>query len=250
MAVRIVSIWKKANAPTMKLSRSFGRLSPAMTSRVFPWITAALVATAAADEAWVSLFDGETLKGWTNAQGKVVQEGAWIAENGVLFRKARGGDLFTAKEYRDFEFRWEWKISPRGNSGVKYRVTSYGGSLLGPEYQVIDDAHRDSKGNPKHQVASLYDLFPTNEKKKVNPVGEWNTSRIVARGRRLQHYLNGELVVDVTVGSEAWKEALKKSKFKNRKDFAMNPAGRIFLQDHGNPAWFRKIEIKELAPAN
>ena len=111
-----------------------------MISRLFPWIAATLVSTAAAEDGWVSLFDGETLKGWTNAAGKEVQEGAWIAENGVLFRKGRGGDLYTATEYRDFEFRWEWKISPKGNSGVKYRVTSYGGELLGPEYQILEDA--------------------------------------------------------------------------------------------------------------
>ena len=221
-----------------------------MTARIFGWITTALVSTAAAENGWVSLFDGETLKGWTNAAGKEVQEGAWIAENGVLFRKGRGGDLYTATEYRDFEFRWEWKISPKGNSGVKYRVTSYGGELLGPEYQILEDAHRGGKGNPKNKVASLYDLIPANEKKKINPVGEWNSSRIVAQGKHLQHYLNGQLVAEVTVGSDRWNEALKKSKFKNRPEFATNLAGRIFLQDHGNQVWFRKLEIKELAPAN
>lgn len=217
-----------------------------MITRLMGWMAAALVSTAMAEDGWVSIFDGETLKGWTNSKGKEVKEGAWIAENGVLFRKQRGGNLYTAKEYKDFEFRWEWKISPKGNSGVKYRVTSYGGSLLGPEYQVLDDAHRDGKGNAKRQVASLYDLFATNEKKKVNPVGEWNTSKIVARSQHLQHYLNGELVVDITVGSDEWNEAIKKSKFKSRKDFATNPTGRIFLQDHGDAVWFRKLEIKEL----
>jgi hypothetical protein len=233
----------------MKLFPDASRFGSTMIARIFGGLTVTLISTACAGDGWVPVFDGETLQGWTDAAGREVKEGAWVAENGILFRKARGGDLYLAKEYRDFEFRWEWKISPKGNSGVKYRVTSYGGGLLGPEYQVIDDTHRDGKGNPKHQVASLYDLFSTNEKKKVKPVGEWNTSRIVAQGRRLQHYLNGELVVEVTVGSEAWKEALQKSKFKNRQDFAMNPVGRIFLQDHGNPAWFRKLEIKELAPA-
>ena len=81
------------------------------------------------------------------------------------------------------------------------------------------------------------------------PIGEWNTSKIVARGKRLQHYLNGELVVDITVGSDEWNAAHKKSKFKNRKEFAMNLSGRIFLQDHGNQVWFRKMEVKELTPA-
>lgn len=217
-----------------------------MKKRLAGMLGVGMIAVAAADEKWVSLFDGETLKGWTNAAGGEVQEGAWVAEDGILHRRKRGGDLYTAREYGDFEFRWEWKISPGGNSGVKYRVTSYGGQRLGPEYQVIDHGPRKGRGNTRHQAASLYDLFAPNEQSKVKPAGEWNSSRIVARGKHLQHYLNGKLVVDVVVGSDAWNEALGKSKFKKRKDFATNPAGRLFLQDHGNEVWFRKLEIKEL----
>ena len=97
-----------------------------------------LAAASKAEEEWVSIFDGETLKGWTNSNGEEVKEGGWLAKDGVLYRKAKGGDLYTAKEYADFEFRWEWKISSKGNSGVKYRVTKYGSTNLGPEYQVLD----------------------------------------------------------------------------------------------------------------
>lgn len=197
-------------------------------------------------DGWVSLFDGETLKGWTNAKGAEVKEDGWIAEDGVLHRKGRGGDLYTAKEYADFEFRWEWKISPKGNSGVKYRVTKYGSANLGPEYQVLDDAHPDGAKNVKRQAGSLYDLLAANDKKKLKPVGEWNSSRVVVKGNHLQHYLNGELVVDVVVDSDEWKEAHKKSKFKGKENFAHNASGRIFLQDHGDQVWYRKLEIKEL----
>lgn len=207
---------------------------------------AALVSTSAAEEKWVSIFDGETLKGWTNASGKAVKEGGWVAEKGVLFRKGKSGDLYTEKTYADFEFRWEWKISPKGNSGVKYRVTNYGKANLGPEYQVLDDAHPDGAKSVKRQAGSLYDILATNDKKKLKPVGEWNSSRVVVKGHHFQHYLNGELVVDVVVGSDVWKEAVAKSKFKGRENFAMNPSGRIFLQDHGDEVWYRKLEIKEL----
>ncbi|MEN8679999.1 MAG: DUF1080 domain-containing protein [Akkermansiaceae bacterium] len=207
---------------------------------------AASVAASRADDGWVSIFDGETLKGWTNSKGGEVQEGAWVAEDGVLHRKAKGGDLYSAREYADFEFRWEWKISPKGNSGVKYRVTQYGNQLLGPEYQVLDDAHPDGAKSVKRQAGSLYDLLAANDKKKLNPVGEWNSSRVVVKGKHLQHYLNGELVVDVVVGSDRWKEAHKKSKFKGKEDFAHNASGRIYLQDHGDEVWYRKLEIKEL----
>lgn len=200
-----------------------------------------------ADEGFTSLFDGETLTGWTNNAGKVVEEGKWIAEEGILHRVARGGDLYTAKEYQDFELKWDWKISEKGNSGVKYRVTKYGKQTLGPEYQVLDNEHTDGQKTPKRQAAALYDLVPNSVEGSASPVGEWNSSRIVALGGHFQHYLNGKLIVDITVGSEEWKTAHAASKFKNHPDFATNASGRIYLQDHGNEVWYRNIQIKELS---
>ena len=200
---------------------------------------------------WVSLFDGESLKGWTNGSGKAVEEGGWVAEDGVLYRKDKGGSLFSEKEYGDFEFRFQWKISEKGNSGVKYRVTRYEkGGLLGPEFQVLDDdKHPDGKVGPNRQSASLYDILAADpEKKKLKMVGEWNTSRIVARGGHFQHFLNGQKVIEITVGSDQWKELIAKSKFKNRKGFAENPKGRLMLQDHSDPVWYRKLEVRELKP--
>ncbi|MGC6427528.1 MAG: 3-keto-disaccharide hydrolase [Akkermansiaceae bacterium] len=200
---------------------------------------------------WVSLFDGESLKGWTNGSGKAVEEGGWVAEDGVLYRKDKGGSLFSEKEYGDFEFRFQWKISEKGNSGVKYRVTRYEkGGLLGPEFQVLDDdKHPDGKVGPNRQSASLYDILAADsEKKKLKVVGEWNTSRIVARGGHFQHFLNGQKVIEITVGSDQWKELIAKSKFKNRKGFAENPKGRLMLQDHSDPVWYRKLEVRELKP--
>ena len=217
-----------------------------MKKAIWTLALAVTISVAPGEEKWVPIFDGESLKGWTNSKGGEVKEGAWVAEKGVLHRKGKGGDLYTAKEYADFEFRWEWKISPKGNSGVKYRVTKYGSANLGPEYQVLDDEHPDGKTNVKRQASALYDLFQPGEKRKLKPVGEWNTSMVVVKGKHLQHYLNGELVVDVVVGSDRWNEAYKKSKFKGKENFAHNPSGRIFLQDHGDEVWYRKLEIREL----
>lgn len=217
-----------------------------MKNAIWSLALAVSISVASGEEEWTPLFDGESLKGWTNSKGNEVKEGAWVAEDGVLHRKGRGGDLYTAKEYADFEFRWEWKISPKGNSGVKYRVTKYGSANLGPEYQVLDDEHPDGKGNLKRQASALYDLFAPSEKRKVKPVGEWNTSMVVVKGKHLKHFLNGELVVDVVVGSDRWNEAYQKSKFKGKENFAHNPKGRIFLQDHGDEVWYRKLEIKEI----
>lgn len=217
-----------------------------MKATLFSLAFLSLVPLSSADDGFISLFDGETLAGWTNGAGQPVEEGGWVAEDGILHRAGKSGDLYSAKEYGDFELRWDWKIAPKGNSGVKYRVTRYDKSLLGPEYQVLDNEHPDGKKTPKRQAGALYDLFPTSVEDSGRPIGEWNASRIVARGNHLQHYLNGNRVVDITVGSDEWKETHAASKFKSLPDFAGNPSGRIFLQDHGDEVWYRNLEIKDL----
>ncbi len=196
----------------------------------------------------VSLFNGKDLTGWTDAKGRPMAEGWKVEEGGVLHRAGKGGDLYTAAEYGDFELSWEWKVATGGNSGVKYRLATYAGKTLGPEYQMLDDVnHPDGKIGPHRQSASLYDLKPADPAvKKLHPAGEWNSSRIVAKGTVLEHWLNGVKVMSADTSSEEWKAILAKSKFKTIADFARNPAGRIHLQDHGDEAWFRNISIKVL----
>ena len=188
------------------------------------------------------LFDGETLAGWTDASGKPPGNG-WVVERGTIHRRAKSGDLYTAEEFGDFDLSFQWKVAKGSNSGVKYRLAKYDGAILGPEYQLIDDDGQ----RPKGSTAAIYDILPPSPKKKLKPVGGWNTTRIVAKGTRFEHWLNGEKVLDVDTTGELWKNGVANSKFKNRKNFAQNPKGRIMLQDHGNPVWFRHITIKELA---
>ncbi len=197
---------------------------------------------------WVSLFDGKSLAGWMRADGEAAREGAWVAEDGVLFRKSGGGDLFSEKKYGDFEFSWEWKISPKGNSGVKYRVKKYGARYLGPEYQILDNEHPDGKNSRKRQAAALYDLKAIAPAAKVKPVGEWNKSRLVVEGNNFRHFLNGKLAVEVTVGSAEWDKIFAKSKYKSHADFARNARGKLMLQDHGNQVWYRNLKIREFKP--
>lgn len=192
----------------------------------------------------IALFNGKDFTGWTTAAGKAPTEG-WVVEDGVLHRKTKGGDLFSDKEYGDFTLVWEWKVGKAGNSGLKYRVQSYPSKgMLGLEYQMLDDQnHPDAKNGTTHQTAALYDFFPASADKKLNPVGEWNTSKLVQKGTHIEHWLNGAKVLDVDTASEAFKTALAASKFKNVPGFSANPKGKLMIQDHGDEVWVRKMVI-------
>ncbi|MEI7927328.1 MAG: DUF1080 domain-containing protein [Verrucomicrobiales bacterium] len=192
----------------------------------------------------VSLFNGKDFTGWTTVDGKAPTVG-WVVEDGVLHRPSKGGDLFSDKEYGDFTLIWEWKIGKAGNSGLKYRVQTYPGKgPLGLEYQMLDDVnHPDARNGTKHQSAALYDFFPAAADKKLNPVGEWNTSKLVQKGTHLEHWLNGAKVLELDTASDAFKTALAASKFKNVTGFSANPKGRLMIQDHGDEVWIRKMVI-------
>ncbi len=195
-----------------------------------------------------SLFDGESLKGWTTADGKPVTKG-WQVVDGMLVRNARGGSIYTEKEYGDFELRFEWKIARRGNSGIKYRMAHYDKGVygrpgwLGYEYQIWDDARETSDDT---SAASIYLLQAPAKDKKVKPAGEFNTARIVAVGTHLEHWLNGEKVLDVETDTDDWLKRIEKTKFGPIEDIFQNPKGRIMIQDHGNKVWFRNIEIRQI----
>ena len=203
-----------------------------------------------AEEQGKALFDGKTLNGWTTASGKPVTRG-WTVEDGMLVRANRGGAIYSKEEFGDFDLRFEWKIAPRGNSGVKYRLIFYKKGVfgrpgwLGCEYQVFDDAGR--KTHPTTSAGALYGLVAPNDKKKLKPTGEFNTSRIVAHGTKIEHWLNGEKIVEIDTASDDWKQRIAKSKFGPVNGFFENPKGRIELQDHGSRVWFRSITIRDLS---
>jgi hypothetical protein len=211
------------------------------------WIFAGLLATSAMAEerAWISLFDGKTLDGWTSPTGGKPGAG-WKVEDGCIHREAKGGDLISEQEYGDFELEFEWKISSKGNSGVKYRLRKSPGGWLGPEYQVLDDAGHPNGKVEDTTAASLYEVVPAAKDKVLKPVGEWNRSRVVARGTVLEHWLNDRLALKIDTAGKEWPDLKKASKFAKVEDFAGPAAGHLLLQDHGDKVWFRAIRIREL----
>ena len=118
--------------------------------------------------------------------------------------------------------------------------------FTGPEYQILDDQrHADGK-NPMTSAASLYALYAPNDK-QLKAVGEWNSTKIVAQGKRIEHWFNGTMVLDAEIGSDDWNTRVGGSKFKEWNKFATLSSGRICLQDHGDKVWYRNIQIKVLS---
>ena len=95
-------------------------------------------------------------------------------------------------------------------------------------------------------TASFYDVLPPTAKTKLNPIGEWNSSRVLIKGNHVEHWLNDAKVVEFELGSDEVKKAVAKSKFKNAAGFGEKMKGFILLTDHGDEAWFRNLKIREL----
>ncbi|MBL9215045.1 MAG: DUF1080 domain-containing protein [Opitutaceae bacterium] len=195
---------------------------------------------------WEVLFDGRDLAAW-QAYGKPSGHVGWVVEEGTLASRPKCGDLVSRELYGDFELELEWRISPGGNSGVMFRVDDSGPQPwhTGPEMQVLDDQrHKDGK-SPLTSAGALYALYAP-ARAAAKPVGEWNAVRIRAQGARLQFWLNGVPTVDVEIGSADWNARVAASKFADKPRFGRVAAGRILLQDHKDPVWYRNIRIRRL----
>lgn len=199
---------------------------------------------------WTLLFDGQSSKGWTTVSGKPVPAG-WEVSNGTITAKkgSKGGDIITANEYSNFELSLDYNIEPACNSGVKYFFTKYEkGGNLGMEYQILDDKLAEDNKKDNHLSGSFYDVLPPLEsKKRVKDPGQWNTIRIVAKGKDVEHWMNGVKILEYERGSKVYTDAVALSKFnKASPAFGMVEKGHILLQEHGGLVSFRNIKIKSL----
>jgi hypothetical protein len=195
-------------------------------------------------DGWRLLFDGESTKGWRGYR-KTEAPAGWQARGGALARVAKAGDLITAEQFDNFELSIDWKISHGGNSGIFYRATEDTEVIYqnGPEYEIRDNAFwRDDP----YTSAACYALYPP-RKDATRPVGYWNRARMVVRGDRVEHWLNGEQVVAYEINSPDWRKRARPSKYHGRfPGYGQARAGHIGLQDHGDPVWYRNIKIRPL----
>ena len=209
-----------------------------------------------AESGWISLFDGKSMNGWKGFRGPA--NPVWIVKDGALMVNREGvpgtpgngnSSLRSEREFGNFELEWEWKNAPGGNSGLFYRATEEEErpQWTAVEYQLLDGgAHPDGKNGPDRWSGAAYALYPPAADAKPVAVGQWNKSRVVARGSHIEHYLNGKLACAFDIGSEDWKKRVAAGKFAKWTKFGVPVRGHIALQDHGHFTAFRSIRIREL----
>jgi hypothetical protein len=214
-----------------------------------------------ANDGWQLLFDGKSTNGW-HTYGKTSAGNAWAVKDGAIFLDAAnkkssgdgGGDLVTDEEYDNFHLKLDWKIGPKGNSGIIFYIHEDKNQFpntynTGLEMQILDNGTPVRPGHPDgklytHRAGDLYDLLAAKE--MVKPQGEWNQVEIKSVNGKLDFYLNGEHTLSTNLWDDYWKQMVAISKFKDMPGFGTFKKGKISLQDHGEDVWFRNIKIKKL----
>lgn len=218
-------------------------------------------------DGWQLLFNGQNLDGWHN-YGKTTVGKSWVVDDNAIHLDAKpnpnggwqapdAGDILTADEYENFELELDWKIAPCGNSGIIYHVKEDPAKYdyvwkTGPEMQVLDNTCHPDARIPKHRAGDLYDLVEC-KYVTVKPAGEWNHIRLVSKNGKVEHWLNYRKVVELQMfengkPTKEWLELINGSKFPGlpAPDFGLSAKGKISLQDHGDPVWFKNIRIRKL----
>jgi hypothetical protein len=183
----------------------------------------------------------------------------WKVENGSLLSRPQAGDTRgdndTDDQFDDFELFLEWKMTKGNNSGVFYRATEEYQHVWdsGPEYQILDNHGHIDGLNPLSSAGACYAVFAP-AKDLTRPLGQWNQTKIVAQGKHVEHWLNGEKLLSYDIGSDVWRAHVKTSKFfqaaYKQSNWGQAPKGHIGLQDYGGAIEFRSIKLRPLKGAS
>jgi len=210
-------------------------------------------------DGWELLFNGENLAGWKDFNGDSLTQ-PWHVVDGCIQANGDGSDksgyIVTDRQFDNFILDWDWKLSHGGNSGMLYHVvenpyfsTPY---VTGPEYQLIDnegweEVNAPSKLEEWQKLGVDYAMhLPDPDSLFVNPQGEWNNSRIVFDNGHVEHWLNGHKILEFEAWTDDWYIRKNNGKWQGAPEYGLARTGVICLQDHGSPASFRNIKIKQL----
>ena len=194
---------------------------------------------------WKLLFDGKTTAGWRGYKQAAMPNG-WRVEDGTLTKADATEDILTAEQFGDFELALDWKIGTGGNSGIFYRGSEEFERVYwsAPEYQLLDDANARDGRNRLTSAASAYGLYAA-PAGILRPAGEWNTTRIIAKGAHVEHWLNGQKVVQYELWSPDWEAKVNASKFNEWPKYGRGKSGHIAIQgDHEGMLALRNIKIR------
>ncbi len=192
-------------------------------------------------EGFYTLFDGTNLDAWDgNKTTYYINEDKELAVD-----PSRGGkgNLYTALEYDNFIFRFEFKLTPGANNGIGVRTPKgVGASYQGFEIQILDDsAKKYEKLQPYQFHGSVYGLIPA-VRGSLKPVGEWNAEEIIMDGRHVKVTVNGQVIVDANLDEATKDGTMDKKKHPGLK----RTTGNISLCGHGDKLWFRNMKVKPI----
>ena len=210
-------------------------------------------------QGWELLFNGKDLSEWRNFNGTVLSNG-WGVVNGCIQASGSGADdsgyIVTKRKFSNFELCWDWKLTHGGNSGMIYHVVENPAFsvpyVTGPEYQLIDNKGWEEVNAPAkleewQKLGVDYAMhLPDYSKMHVNPVGEWNSSKIVFDNGHVEHWLNGKKILEFEAWTDDWFKRKGSGKWSHAPEYGLSSEGVICLQDHGDPASFKNVKIRPL----
>ena len=190
-------------------------------------------------QGFVSLFDGSNLEQWVgNKKGYLVEEGAVVAHP-----ELGGGNIYTKDEYADFEYRFEFQLTPGANNGLGIRAPLKGdAAYVGMELQILDNEAEMYKNLQPYQYhGSVYGVVPA-KRGYLKPTGEWNQEEVIVKGPKVKVILNGQVIIDTDIV-----EAVKgNEKVQKEHPGLKNETGHIGFLGHGDVVRFRNIRVKTL----
>lgn len=207
---------------------------------------------------WEKQFVGDSFDGWQIFRNQDNSKSGWSLENGVLTYNSETAagegnkSLISDATYRNFEIKFDWKVSPKGNSGFMWGV-----SLdekfqhpfeSGPEIQVLDPAvFLGDENNQSHTAGALYDLIAPNTL-VTKAAGQWNSFHIKVNYDENQAVVihNDVEILNFPLHGSQWDQLISNSKFANIEGFGTYQTGHFAFQDHPGVISYKNVKIRSL----